>query len=582
MSEPELPPEHPDAPVEDAGGVAPAEADPGTAAAQAPAPAPPSKSPAKRASDFFVALDKAIRADRMYRGQGEIVSRLNQELVNRARVVALDEPITLKVASVGVMYEGTPVTSTEERTEYLFRLYCDGVRELTLQPGIPDEEALALVEVFKTDLKEDDEDLVTLLWRQNLEHIRYYAVDSFAGGANIDEGALAAQRAKARLDRDGEGAVELSLTSADLRILRTDDLVDWVREADAPTAPQEAERERVEQLRDRWTSDGDLRRFLSVTLQVLAQQGEAAVGAEAMALGAYDGLMSEGDTAGLVTCLQSVAPSRGALPPPVVALRDSMLGSKRVPRLAALLDRDPDVLLDPLMAFEPVARDTLVALLTAIPRGPAEEKLQQALGAAGVDLTPYYARRLQSEDTEEVLGALAALGRIGSPEALGAVGDALSSTLTRVRRAALEALQGTYDPARRVQLSRCLKDPDAENRSLALRIIADSGDPRLCWAVVSLVEDPASGRMAPDELQALYQALGNFRDDRTLGHFKKVLTEKNLTRSKAITSRQHLVAEALGLMQTEQAREVASTFSGKWHLPREVRDALDRASRGIT
>ena len=162
------------------------------------------------------------------------------------------------------------------------------------------------------------------------------------------------------------------------------------------------------------------------------------------------------------------------------------------------------------------------------------------------------------------------------------MGDALSSTLTRVRRAALEALQGTYDPARRVQLSRCLKDPDAENRSLALRIIADSGDPRLCWAVVSLVEDPASGRMAPDELQALYQALGNFRDDRTLGHFKKVLTEKNLTRSKATTSRQQLVAEALGLMQTEQAREVASTFSGKWHLPREVRDALDRASRGST
>ena len=34
-------------------------------------------------------------------------------------------------------------------------------------------------------------------------------------------------------------------------------------------------------------------------------------------------------------------------------------------------------------------------------------------------------------------------------------------------------------------------------------------------------------------------------------------------------------------MQTEQAREVASTFSGKWHLP-EVRDALDRASLGST
>ena len=80
MSEPELPPEHPDAPVEEAGGVEPPEADPGTAAAQAPAPAPPSKSPAKRASDFFVALDKAIRADRMYRGQGEIVSRLTSHL----------------------------------------------------------------------------------------------------------------------------------------------------------------------------------------------------------------------------------------------------------------------------------------------------------------------------------------------------------------------------------------------------------------------------------------------------------------------------------------------------------------------
>lgn len=545
---------------------------------QGPPSAPPeSTAPtAKRLGDFFVALEKAIRADRMYRSQGEIVARLNAELLRRAQAVARDEPVTARVASVGILYDGQPVTPADERTAYLFQLYCDGVRELTFLPGLTEPEVRSLVTVFKADIRDSDEDLVTLLWRQGLEHIRYYAVDSYAGGGGGEEADLATRRAKAQLDRDGSGDVELALSSGDLRVLRTVDLLDWVREAAAPASPDASEQALAEKVRDAWDRAASPRRFLAVALRAVAHANQSE-GADGLVLGVFDAMLAASDAEGVGACLEAVAPTAATAPAAIGALRDRMLDASRIPRLAALLDRSPDPLLAPLMALEPVARPALVGLLTSIPSGATEERLQQALGAAGVDLTPYYARRIQSDDTQEVLGAIAALGRIGSDAAMNALGVSLSSTLTAVRRAALEAMQGRYDPTRRVQLSRCLKDPDSDNRLLALNIIASSGDPRMCWAIMSLAEDASFQRMPPDEQRAIYRAMGTFKDDRTLTHFRKLLAEKNLTRSKPVAARQEMVVEALALMGTESAQQLAREFQGKWHLPRTVNDALARA-----
>jgi len=217
----------------------------------------------------------------------------------------------------------------------------------------------------------------------------------------------------------------------------------------------------------------------------------------------------------------------------------------------------------------------LLKLLTAVPPGPAEVALQEVLADSGLDLTPYYLRRLESEDETEILTAIGALGRVGSPDAIQALCTALGSTLTSVRRGALEALQGKYHENARVALGRVLRDPDKDNRLLAFRILSGSGDARVCWSLLSFAQKPDFMQADHDEQKAVYSALAAFRDKRTLGHFSEVLADRNLTRNKEVVSRQTIVVDALSEMATPEAREVLERFKGKWHLPKTVKQSID-------
>ena len=200
-----------------------------------------------------------------------------------------------------------------------------------------------------------------------------------------------------------------------------------------------------------------------------------------------------------------------------------------------------------------VAQGAMVAMFKTLRPGDAANALQSMLGEAGVDLTDYYLDQLDGDDEKILLNAIGALGRIGSPDALRAVAKGLTGTLSSVRAAALKALDGRYDEAYRVELGRVLRDPEKENRVIALKILAKSGDRRMCWPILGIAQSRGFDRLAVDEQAAVYHALGAFQDNRNLEHFEAVLSNKNLMRNKAARGRQMMTVEALAAAERFEA-----------------------------
>jgi HEAT repeat protein len=522
----------------------------------------------ERARAMTISLDKVVRGLRLYRGGGEMVERMLEELVEKAGAATADGALTFQVTALGLSHQGRPATSTETRSPYLFQLYCDGVRELTFLEGLDGAELRALAGVLAADARHSDEDLVTLLWKQQLQHVRYYAVDAFVAGTVAGAVAAAGMVQRDQL-AGGEAGEILALSAQDVRVLQSDEALDWVRAARVEQRASGPLEPLAQAVRVRFGAPPDYGAFLAIARRVMGG-GEAASG---LVLDLFDGLVQDRADREALELLEAIAQR------PESPEGRELVQPERMGKLAPLVEAHALRTLGPLSALLRAHPDAAgpLALLTRLHDPDASAAFEGLLRELGLDITPFYAGRLESDDEREVLGAVDALGELGTPEAMEAVTRALSNALTRVRHAALEALQAHYQPTARVALGRSLQDPDKDNRLLALKVVGASGDKRFGWALVHVVDAPEFDHLDEDEQQAFYDAIAALHDDRTLEHFRRLLSRRTLLGARAVAHHQVMAARALAAMQTPAARALLEDHRERWFHAAEVREAVAAA-----
>jgi len=107
----------------------------------------------------------------------EFKRKLHQDFCN---FLDSNEELRLGVKSSQLLYQGKTVHEDKDREEGMaYALHKDGVRELTFVQGLEQEELVHFLEVMELYLKSTDleEDLVTLLWEKDFNHIKYLVVD---------------------------------------------------------------------------------------------------------------------------------------------------------------------------------------------------------------------------------------------------------------------------------------------------------------------------------------------------------------------------------------------------------------------
>lgn len=543
---------------------------------------------------FLGTLDKVVRGIRLYEGHGDLLERLYVELERKLRSATEGGEITLRVASFGLLFQGTLVTPENKRLPYLFRLFCDGLREITLARDVSLADVKALTEVFSQDPRAGEDDLVTLLWKRDLAGIEVYAVDALTSGAEVGaDGQLVLGRhgAKARLARSGEdGALALALSPDDVRAIHPDDALAWVAVAGRfrpePTTGAGAASVPPDAAAEPATDEHELERFAEIALAHAAATGG---GPSPLLGGAWESALTQQDDDTVLTLAEGLA--RAAAADDAASADPVTSAARRVWRalatpaamrgLAPIFPRHAQRLAPCIATLAQGGGDELVPLLLALPPGDASVGLEELLRALGVDLTPMYRTRLGSADEAVLLDAIAALGRIASGEAADALCEVLRHNRTHVRAAVLAAMRSCPPERIRTAVGRTLRDMDHDNRISSLKLLTLSRDPRAAGFVLSAVRDREFATRETGEQETFLRALASFHDGRTAAFFRDLLDEVHLARSRATTTRQLLAVQALEEIGNPEAEEALRIQLKKWHLPREVKDAIRAALRNL-
>ena len=523
----------------------------------------------KKSGLFFVGLDKLVRGIKLYEGQGALVEQLLKDAFTKAQDLFSQE-YTYKITPVGPMLYAEPLSEEGKNPDYLFQLYCDGVRELSFLPTITKEEILKLALTFYGEGRSEQDDYVTVLWKREFTSIRYYAVDTLGVQVDDQTDADMLSARSEQLASSSEGA-ELTLSSSDLRLLRSEDSLSWVQKCKAPATATGTIKQLSEQLQVE--DPNALKRFVAISLEVAQEDAQSSV----LLHNLWEAFLKKEDTHNTRLMLETL--QQLGLQLPIAQQYIKEFFSRDISTLAPLIEKDKPLLLcvQKMLNIPNFDRERLVDLLKSMPIGASRDSLLESLSNAGADMTAFYLDNLRSDKEEIVLDAIQALGKIASPPALKALGDALGHHVGQIRHAAITAMGDRFLPEAQRPLTRLLKDPDPDLRISALKLLQQCTDRGFGSSLLGVMQEAEFIKRSIEEQEVFFQELARFPNASTMAFLGEVLSDKNITRSNIVQQRQLLVVDSLRKMQSDDAFSFLEKQSKNWFLAAAVKDAIKNA-----
>ncbi len=151
----------------------------------------------KAASAWLNQFARTLKTCRLYDQNNPTVIRFREDLGSSLRKLLQEQSsLRYRFTSEDVFYEDVSLYPARSRDDnFALPFYQDGIRAITFERGIDGRELGALIDglLRVTGVRESDDDLVTLLWEANLQHIEIDYVPSegdLGGAAGQESGEL--------------------------------------------------------------------------------------------------------------------------------------------------------------------------------------------------------------------------------------------------------------------------------------------------------------------------------------------------------------------------------------------------------
>jgi len=122
-------------------------------------------------------IQKAKRLLRMYPPNNPVYVSSLDALYNKfSEVLSTEGELKLKILQKSILYNGEQVYHNPERDDNLALFFFkDGVRELTFTEGLTKDELEGFMKILTSEIDQEQatDDVVTLLWEKDFEHISY-------------------------------------------------------------------------------------------------------------------------------------------------------------------------------------------------------------------------------------------------------------------------------------------------------------------------------------------------------------------------------------------------------------------------
>lgn len=156
--------------------------------------------PIAEVRQLFVTLGKAFRAYQLYDENNPVRRRFVEGLRSEfERMWEEVDRLTIGVDEDHLYLQGQEVYRSESRADSLaFLLFKDGIREVTFLPGIEADELERLLGVLQRARKlvPEGDDLLTVLWEEDLRFFSYQYVDLMAEGVSLPVAGKGASQAE--------------------------------------------------------------------------------------------------------------------------------------------------------------------------------------------------------------------------------------------------------------------------------------------------------------------------------------------------------------------------------------------------
>jgi HEAT repeat protein len=452
--------------------------------ADAPPPIPPGV-----VAELLSALDKAVRAKRLYQDNNPVYHGFIRSLTRS--IEQLWEPLAalgITVEEHAFVWYGHRFPAGDGRDSLPYLFYKDGVRQLNFLPGFEDEVERFLDVINRMRLADpsEDEDMVTLLWQQEFTSFQYSYVDALAEGIAMPDppalaegaGAIAPESVRADLRgddaaetsplvRSGQPTVAASITREDfdettyfldadeIERLRTEVAVEMQR--DVKVAVLHALFDRLADPMPK--RQQEILRILRQLLPVYLGRGD---------LGAASQIVTELNAVLASDSLQEA--ERADVARLFRELSDPLVLGQL---LRALAEGSIDPTSEQLGAFLAHLGPTALPLLLQTAQRTEDPVLTERLTIATEKLAAEHpaelAALLGSGESDVLVGAARLIGRLGYAAAAGTLRGLLEHADAGVRLAATEALAAIGSSAAIEGLRLTLRDTDREVRIAGAR-----------------------------------------------------------------------------------------------------------------
>jgi hypothetical protein len=506
---------------------------------------------AAEVSEFLNALDKAVRARRLYAPNNPAYCGFLNNFKNTCKKLwQIHNSLSVVVDESAFTWDEQTFVAGEGRENLAFFFYKDGIRLLTFSTGFEDE-AEGFIEIVARARHADRaaaDDLVTLLWEHEFTALQYSYVDALAEGIEVPEtGPIAFEKIELTLVAEDINAPFSSDPSAlpfaiseglppVAQLVSRDDFVDTLyfletSELDYLRAEVEKEWQRdikrdvINALFDRIEDPIPQRQteILSIVRQLLP------------------GFLSGGDLRSAALILDELTKAMAS---------PDILGEPQKQQGQEILDdlSDPTILtvllksleegaIDPsgqelsvfLLHLRPEALPPLIQLTETTFNQQLQARLRIAIEGLGRAHPAIVIGLLKDQDEIIVAGAARLAGQIGLPALAPHVAHLLTHTAAAVRRAAVDALVAIKSgTALDALLQKALEDPERDVRIAVARGIAtlryQPARPRL--------EAALQGKIVRDadltEQIAFFEAYGAVANAESVAMLDRMLNGKKL------------------------------------------------------
>lgn len=524
----------------------------------------------KAAAWWVAQFARTLKTCRLYDASNPTVVKFRDELASSAsRLTEEHGPLALRFESDDVTLDGEslhPARSREDNLAYPF--HRDGVRGLTLQPGVGPAEIAAIVDAVLAVTgpnRDDGDDLVTLLWESNLKHVEidYIPAEGDVGaedasaesgtllpwptvaGAEPEPQAEAAAPEGAPRERSedwsvGESTVEVEAAYVELDALATAEVerfrAEYAREHEVP--PVTAALAIAAACGRAKATEGDRAEIGRFVPRVL--RGALATGAWTEARGA----MRE---------LREQAPPDWS----EETLVQEMLQPVSVQRTVDTLDAQDEAKLAEFVALAADLGDPGVDWLTLVlsesQRRSTRLVLAQALAVRCRENPERLAPWLADGRWYVVRNIVHILGWIGGAGVTGLLGTALRHPDARVREQVVGALANVELKLARPLLVRAIDGADTRIFCQVLHLLSRGRDAATARFVFAFLQQERFATRPAEERRAIYAALASVGGDEIVNDLEAELLCTNWF-DKQIEIHRHNVARCLARIGTPRAR----------------------------